>query len=195
MLNTRRTNYLINRRFQLRITLAFVGAALACLALSCAAILHEINEQIESYIATPSAEVSSTGDIILPVVFRVSAVFSVSMLAIIVVMSLLYFWHAKRIAGDLDENLDRFAEGDLNSRLLMRHSAAFQDTEDEFNLMLSLNSVRVSALQRAAADISRDILAVKSAVGEGRDAGAEVAALRARLNDIKDALAVYRLRQ
>ncbi|HEX9859557.1 MAG TPA: hypothetical protein VGB23_00015 [Nitrospirota bacterium] len=162
----RRRGYLINRRYQLKYVMSFVGIALVALLTSTVLILDDITRQIDEYIARPAVDISSTGDIVLPVVLRVSIGVTLGYLLVLAVATLYYMSRTKKLVGSIGEGIRRFRQGELGFQFRVSECSDFGKTEDALNAMLAANRERVAGLRSMAEDIDRELAGL-----DGMDAG------------------------
>ena len=189
----RRRNYLINRRYQLKYIASFVGITLLSFLVSGALVIRDIYRQIDVYLQRPTVDISRTGEIILPVVFKASASASVLMLVALAGLSILYVRHTRWVAGQLDEGFARLKSGELNHGYRIGLGRDFNQTEDAYNGMLDVYKARIAAMQESAADISRATAGIKAAVAGGGQVGDLVAELRGKTLALDEGLSGLKL--
>jgi len=165
-MDRRRKIYLVNKNHQLKYIAAYMGSALLALFCYTLFVVHDINSQIESYIQRPTIKLSSTGEIILPIVLKESVYVSAIILLVIFVMSMLYFRHTHRLVGKLDETVKKLKEGDFAFAFKLDDGADFQKTEEAFNVMLAVNRDNLARLQDLTLDIEKELGTLPSASSE-----------------------------
>lgn len=153
----RRSGYLINKRHQLRYVVSYVGVTVLALVGSTLMVLHDITKQIDGYTKQPIVEISSTGEIILPVVLSVSAQVTALYLVLIALMTVYYLRRTRRLVQSVGEGADRFCHGELGFTFEVEDPQEFGDMESAFNEMLAANRGRVVSMRAAAEEIDREL--------------------------------------
>lgn len=189
----RRSGYLINKRHQLRYIVSYVGISILALAASTLMVLHDVTQQIESYIKQPQLEISSTGDIILPVVLSVSAQVTALYLILVALMTVYYLHRTRRLVQSVAEGTSRFSRGELGFMFSVEDPPDFRDMESAFNEMLVVNRGRVLSMRAVTEELDSELDAISKMSPDDMAKEGRLRSVSAGLDRLKGVLSGYRL--
>lgn len=153
----RRRIYLINRRYQLKYALSFFALTLFAVVTSTTLILHDVTTQIEEYIGRPTIDISSTGEIILPIVLRTSVFITLLYIAALAALTAYFLYKTRRLVTSVDEGAKSFGRGELSSLISLSDPVDFANMQNSFNEMLAACSGRVENIRKAVDGIDSEL--------------------------------------
>lgn len=189
----RRQGYLINRRYQLKYVMSFVGITIVALLTSTTMILHDVTRQIDEYISRPVVDISSTGDIVLPVVLRVSAGVTLGYLFLLAVVTLYYMSRTKKLVESIGAGTRRFRQGELGFQFRVSECSDFGKTEDALNAMLAASRERVDGLRSIAEDIESELAGLDGMGADEVARGGRLRTIEGKLDKLDGILSGYRV--
>ena len=186
----RRRNYVVNRKHQFKFIFLFAITGVCGALVSALYVINDISKQIDYYINQPTMKISSTGEIILPVVLQVSVYISIAMFFIILGLSAFYLKYAKRLGTSLDNCLGKYRTGDMTCHCELLASD-FAEASDAFESMLESTRTKMADVKEAAEGIYEEAVKLEAVVGDGADIEDPVKLLEARLKKMEAALSGF----
>jgi len=187
----RRRHYIVNRRYQFKYIGAFVTVAALSAVLSGAIMVHQLDRQVEEYIQRQTVEIARTGEIVLPIAFKVSfGVFAIEFIAL-ALMTLFYFRKTSNLALRLQSAIGRFKDGELSASCLFDCGRDFDTVEAAFNDMVKANHERLTEAKSAAEGVAGAVNALMDG-GAGQLTAVNVRELRACIEKLDLALSDYK---
>jgi methyl-accepting chemotaxis protein len=144
----RRKKYLINFRHQLKYIVTFIGVAIFSFIFSTSEYIHDMSVGVDKLINSENVEISSTGEIVLPIVLEVSLKTTLIISAVLAILILLYYISVRKLSDSLCKALQKLKTGDLGVRLDVP-GGDFQDTEKSFNDMVAVNRGKIETIKQA----------------------------------------------
>lgn len=148
-MKNKRRNYLINKRYQGRFIGLFMAVCITGVAVTTATMLYYIHVGLESKLYRTHIDISSTGDVVLPVALQVNLAFFLLGVFVIALLSMHYDRKADRMALGMVEGLRKLKDGQLDFQVEVGHKDEFPRLEESLNHMIRANRERLAEVARA----------------------------------------------
>jgi methyl-accepting chemotaxis protein len=168
----RRRNFFINKNFQTRFILKFLGIVAVASAASGWLMYSLVNKDVEDVFYSSHIHISTTGQLLLPAMLKVNAgVLAFTLLAV----ALLTLFITHKVAGPvyrLGKAAEKISGGDFTGNFRLRENDELKGLANTFEEMNNGLKERLSSLRMNAEEISAraDAIALAASRQSGLDA-------------------------
>ncbi|MHB8174600.1 MAG: hypothetical protein ACYDFU_09110 [Nitrospirota bacterium] len=193
-MGNRRKIYIVNRRYQWRFIAAFIGVSVIGIIAAVSVMLHSIHAGMEENLYRSHLKVSSTGQILLPILLKVNLPFFILGIIVIASISLYYSLKADNLIRNMTASLRELKKGNLDLKFGIGQEREFPNLESSFNNMIASNKSNISRLKIRSLELEdalKKFEGIKaSEIDQKKDALRE---LREKAVALDEALSVFRL--
>lgn len=187
----RRKQHIINKRYQFKYIGVFLAAAVLAAFISAAAVVESIHKQIDAYSNQPILNITHSGEIILPVVLKVSFASTGLLIVLLGLILVFYYKYTERISRRVGRCIRKFESGEFCEGL-KDDSTDFENVESAFNNMMGSNRMRIMAIRETAHELEGDLAELERDLGK-QSAQARLTEIREKASRIQEVLKTYRL--
>jgi methyl-accepting chemotaxis protein len=151
----RRKNYFTKKGFQTRFMVRFLGLLITASAISGYIMYLLINKDVEDAFYSSHVNLSSTGQLLLPILVKVNAWI---LAVVLVAAAAIIFLVSRNLEGPmarLGKTAERIGRGDLSGNFRLRDSDELKSLAGSFDKMTGQLRERFSELRRQADAIDR----------------------------------------
>ncbi|MBI5190726.1 MAG: hypothetical protein HZA22_08630 [Nitrospirae bacterium] len=190
----KRRNYLINRKYQGRFIGLYMAVYILGMAAAAATMVYYVYSGLESRLYRTHLDISSTGDVMLPVALQVNLAFFILSVCMIGYLSMRYSRKADRMARDMASGMRKLRDGHLDFRMELGNEDEFPGLERTMNEMIEANRARLADVARAVAKAEAAARELERADGADMEAlGAAARRMRLRTAALRKSLKAFTL--
>lgn len=187
-----RRKYLINQDLQLRYSILFIVIAIT--GNICSVVLFNVFalKELDALLWSTHISVRTTAEVLNPLFLTVN----IATFLFITALSILSgIWMIRNASGPLfrmSRDIDRIADGDLSTSVLLREKDEFQYVADALNNMATMLRAEFLSITNKYDDISRMLAAVDQSAREGAVSPEACDSIIKNITDLEAQLSNYK---